>query len=44
MKEFLKIWKAKSLLGLNLSEDNPNFTNHEISEINMKCNICIIEL
>ena len=39
-----KNWQSKSLLKLNLSEDIPNFTNHYISEINMKCGICIREL
>ena len=36
---FIKNWKAKSLLGLDLSEDTTNSTNHEISEINIKCSI-----
>ena len=45
MKEiFIKNWKAKSFLGLDSSEEIPNFTNHEIPESNMKCNICITEL
>ena len=39
-----KNWKSKSLLGLDSSEDTPNFTNHEISESNMRCNIFIGEL
>ena len=30
-----------SLMGLDLSEDFPNFTNHDISESNMRCDICI---
>ena len=45
MKEILtKNWKAKSLLGLDSSEDILNFTNHEISERNIKCDICIAQL
>ena len=32
------------MLGFNLSEDIPNFTNHYISETNMRCGICIREL
>ena len=43
-ERFIKNWKAKSLLGLDSSDDTLNFTNHEISESNIKCNICIIEL
>ena len=31
-------------MGFNLSEDIPNFTNHDISKKNMKYQICIIEL
>ena len=42
MKEtFIKNWRSLSVLGLYLSEDIPNFTNHDISEINMRCEICI---
>ena len=37
----IKNWKSKSLLGLDSSEDTPNFTNYDISESNMKCTICI---
>ena len=45
MKEtFIKKWKYKSLLGLDSSEDTPDFTNHEISKINMRRNIFIIDL
>ena len=45
MKEiFIKNWKTNSLLGLYLSEDIPNFTNNDISKINMRCNICRGEL
>ena len=45
MKEmFIKKQRAKYLLGLDSSEDIPNFTNHDIPESNMKVNICISEL
>ena len=41
MKEiFFKHWKEKSLLGIYLSEDIPSLTDHEISERNIKCEIC----
>ena len=44
MKEiFIKNWRSHSALGFNLSEDIPNFTNHDISESNMRCDICIRE-
>ena len=43
-KKYFKKRKSKSLLGLYLSEDIPNFTNHEIPESKMICNICIREL
>ena len=41
---FIKNWQSKSLLGLNLSEDIPNFINHDISDRNVRCEICITEL
>ena len=42
MKEtFIKNWLSLSVLGCNLSEDIPNFTNHDISESNMRCYLCI---
>ena len=45
MKEtFIKNLKSKSLLGLDSSEDTPNFTNYGISDSNMRCDICIREL
>ena len=45
MKEkSIKIWESKSLLGFNSSEEIPNFTNHDISERNMRCDICTREL
>ena len=33
-----------SLLGIYSSEDIPNLTNKEISEINIKCKICTRQL
>ena len=39
-----KNWKARTLLGLDESEDINDFTNHDISERNIKCDICITEL
>ena len=36
--------KDKSLLGLDSSEDIPNFTNHDISDINIKCEICTTQM
>ena len=45
MKEiFIKYWKDKSLLVLDSSEEIPNFTNYEILEINIKCDICTTQL
>ena len=45
MKEiFIKNWKEKSLLGLYSSGDIPNLTNQEISENNIKCEICTRQL
>ena len=45
MKEtFIKNWKYKILLGLVSSEHIHNFTNHNISEINMRCKFIIREL
>ena len=32
------------MLGFNLSEEIPNFTNHDISESNTRCKICIREM
>ena len=45
MKEtFIKNWESKSVLGFNSSEEIPKFTNHDISESNMRCDICIKEM
>ena len=42
MKEtFIKNRQSLRVCGLYLSEDNPNFTNHDISERNKRCDICI---
>ena len=42
MKEtIMKNWESKSVLGFNSSEEIPNFINHDISESNMRCEICI---
>ena len=41
MKEILiKDWKEKRLLGLYSSEYIPNSTNYDISESEIKCEIC----
>ena len=45
MKEpFVKKWESKSVLGFNSSKEIPKFTNHDISESNMRCDICIREV
>ena len=45
MKEtVIKNWESKSMLGFNSSEEIPNFTNHDISESSMICDIFIREL
>ena len=45
MKEkFIKNWQSKSVLGFNSSEEITNFTNYDISYIQMKCEVCIKEL
>ena len=42
MKEkFIKNWESKSVLGFNSSKGIPKFNNHNISESNMRCEICI---
>ena len=41
---FIKNWRSQSVLGVDFSEDIPNFNHHDISESNMKCEICIREL
>ena len=45
MKEtFIKYWKEKRLLVLYSGEDIASLTNHEISENNIKCETCTIQL
>ena len=45
MKEtFIKNWQSKSVLGFNSSEEINNFTNCDISDSNMRCEVCIKEL
>ena len=41
---FIKNWRCLSVLGFDLSEGITNFTNHDISESNMRCEIFIREL
>ena len=41
---FIKNWQSKSVLGFNSSEGITNFTNHDISDINMRCEVCIKDL
>ena len=36
--------ERSDFLGLDSSEDIPNFTNHDISDINIKCDICTTQL
>ena len=45
MKEtFIKKWESNSVLGFNSSEEIPKFTNYDISESNMRCDIFIKEM
>ena len=41
---FIKDWKEKRLLGLYSSEYINKFTNRDISESNIKCENCTIQL
>ena len=43
-RKFIKNWESKSVFGYNSSKEIPNFTNHDISESNMRCEIFIKEL
>ena len=43
-EKFIKNWESKSVLGFNSSEDIPEFAINDISEINMRCDICIRKL
>ena len=36
---FIKNWQSKSVLGFNSSEEITNFTNYDISDINMRCGV-----
>ena len=45
MKEtFINNWGSKSVLGFNSREEITNFTNYDISDSNMRCEVCIKEL
>ena len=45
MKEtFINNWESKSVLGFNSREEITNFTNYDISDSNMRCEVCIKEL
>ena len=45
MKEtFIKNWQSKSVFGFNSSEEITHFTNYDISDSNMRCEVCIKEL
>ena len=41
---FIKNWQSKSVLEFNSSEGITNFTNCDISDSNMRCEVCIKEL
>ena len=43
-QKFIKKWEYKSVLGFNSSEEIPKFANYDISERNMRCDICIRKL
>ena len=43
-KIHLKILHSKSVLGLDSSEENTHFNNHDISDKNMRCKNSIKEL
>ena len=45
MKEiFIEYWKEKRLLGLYSIEDISNWNNYEISDSNIKSEVCEIQL
>ena len=44
MKDTFKKIQSKSVLGFNSSEGITNFTNNDISDSNMRCEVCIKEL
>ena len=41
---FIKNWKSMSVLGFISGEGITNFTNHDISDSNIRCEVCIKEL
>ena len=41
---FIKNWEYKSVLGFKSSEEITNFTNYDILDRNMRCEMCIKEL
>ena len=41
---FINNWESKSVLGFNSSEEITNFTNYDISDSSMRCEVCIKEL
>ena len=41
---FIKHWGCNSVFGFNSSKGISKFTTHDISESNMRCDICISEL
>ena len=41
---FIKKWQSKSVLVFNSSEGITNLTNHDISDSNMRYEVCIKEL
>ena len=43
-RNIYKNWESKSVLGFNSTEEIPNFTNYDISDSNMRCEVCIKEL
>ena len=38
---FIKNWQSKSVLGFNSREEITDFTHHDISDSNMRCEVCI---
>ena len=40
----MKKWESKSVLGFNSIEETPNFTNYDISDRNIRFEMCIKEL
>ena len=44
MKDTFKKLQSKSVLGFNSSKEITNFNNHDISNRNMRCEVCIKQL